>query len=132
MTWQLKSGTARIPTDLPRYIERKLRRSLDRCGDRITKVVVFLRDVNGPRGGVDKACRVLVKARGCRAAVAWVVDPNWYAAIDRAASSVGLIVSREIEKRRTDSRDRQRKAAKSAVRSRKVFSGLPASLPYAS
>ena len=132
MNWQLKSGTARIPADLQRYIERKLRRSLDRFGHRITKVVVFLRDVNGPRGGVDKACRVLVKARGCTAAVAWVVDPKWYAAIDRATARVGLIVSREIEKRRTDSRDRQRKAAKSAVRSRKVFSGLPASLPYAS
>lgn len=132
MNWQLKSGTARIPADLPHYIERKLRRSLNRFGHRITKVVVFLRDVNGPRGGVDKACRVLVKVRGCTAAVAWVVDPKWYAAIDRATARVGLIVSREIEKRRTDSRDRQRKSAKLAGRSRKALAGLPVSLPFAS
>jgi putative sigma-54 modulation protein len=132
MTWQLKSGTTRIPADLPRYIERKLKRSLDRLGDRITKVVVFLRDVNGPRGGVDKACRVLVKARGCIAAVALVVDPNWYAAVDRATSRVGLIVSREVDKRRTDSRARQRKSAKVAARSRRVVAHLPASLPFAS
>ena len=132
MTWQLKSGTTRIPADLPRYIERKLRRSLDRFGHRIESVVIFLRDVNGPRGGVDKACRVLVKARGCGAAVAWVVDPNWYAAIDRATARVGMIVSRELDKRRTDARARQRKSAQVAARSRKVFSGLPSSLPFAS
>lgn len=105
MTWQLKSGTQHIPANLSRYIERKLCRSLERFTHRITKVVVFLRDVNGPRGGVDKACRVLVKARGCSAAVAWVVDPNWYAAIDRATARVGVIVSREVEKRR----ERQRR-----------------------
>jgi putative sigma-54 modulation protein len=131
MTWQLKSGTSRIPADLPRYIERKIRRSLARFGHRITKVVVFLRDENGPRGGVDKACRILVKARGCNAAVALVVDPSWHAAVDRATARAGLIVSRELEKRRTDFRGRQRKAAQSA-RSRKLFSGPSTPLPFAS
>lgn len=132
MIWQLKAGTARIPSNLPQYIERKLRQSLARFGNRVTKVVVFLQDVNGPRGGVDKACRVLVKTRGCSGAVAWVVDPNWYAAIDRATARVGMIVSREVEKRRADARARQRKSADMAVRSRKIFSGLPRSLPFAS
>lgn len=132
MTWQLKSGKTRMPADLPRYIERKLGRSLERFGHRIEKVVIFLRDVNGPRGGVDKACRVLVKAHGCSAAVALVVDPNWYAAIDRATTRVGMIVSRELEKRRTDARARQRKSAQVAARSRKMFSGLPSSVPFTS
>ena len=60
MIWHLKEHGVRRPATLPDHIERRLRFALDRFGDRIARVFVFLHDRNGPRGGIDKICRVLV------------------------------------------------------------------------
>ena len=40
--------------------EEVLTRSLDRFRHRLKKVFVFIDDVNGPRGGVDKQCRCVL------------------------------------------------------------------------
>jgi len=44
------------------YIGRRLRESLVHFEDRIGSVQVRLEDVNGPRGGLDKLCQVVI---GC-------------------------------------------------------------------
>ena len=38
------------------YIERRVRFALERLARPIRKVHVQLRDLNGPKGGVDKSC----------------------------------------------------------------------------
>src|SRR4051812_10993910 len=40
------------------YIERRLRFTLGRFPARIDRLTVRLSDVNGPRGGIDKRCRI--------------------------------------------------------------------------
>ncbi len=46
---------------LRRESERRLRCTTDRFAPYIREIDVVLRDVNGPRGGVDKLCRVIAK-----------------------------------------------------------------------
>lgn len=100
MIWELKNSGARRPKDLPDHIERRLRFALARFGNRIQKTVVFLQDTNGPRGGIDKICRILVKTRGCGVIVAAVIDSDWLAAVDRATTRIGQSVARQIERLR--------------------------------
>jgi putative sigma-54 modulation protein len=100
MIWALKDSGVTRPKDLPDHIERRLRFALSRFAGRIEKVVVFLHDHNGPKGGVDKVCRVLVKARGCGMIMAAVADSEWVAAVDRATTRIGRSVARQIERRR--------------------------------
>lgn len=100
MIWELKDKGARRPKDLPDHIERRLRFALSRFGERIQKTVVFLQDHNGPKGGVDKVCRILVKTRGCGMVVAAVIDSNWIAAVDRATTRIGHNVARQIARQR--------------------------------
>lgn len=100
MLWELKDKGIARPKDLPDHIERRLRFALSRFGSRIEKVLVFLHDHNGPKGGIDKVCRVLVKTRGCGAVVAAVVDSDWVVAVDRATTRIGHTVARQIERLR--------------------------------
>jgi putative sigma-54 modulation protein len=100
MLWELKDKGVIRPKDLPDHIERRLRFALARFDSRIQKVIVFLHDHNGPKGGIDKACRILVKTRGCGAVIAAVVDSDWIAAVDRATTRIGHTVGRHIERLR--------------------------------
>ena len=47
--------------NLKRESERRLHFATDRFRDDIREIDVALRDVNGPRGGIDKHCRVIAK-----------------------------------------------------------------------
>lgn len=100
MIWELKDKGLSRPKDLPDHIERRLRFALSRFDGRIQKVLVFLQDQNGPKGGIDKVCRVLVKTRDCGAVVAAVVDSDWMVAVDRATTRIGHAVARHIERLR--------------------------------
>lgn len=100
MNWDLKDSGTQRPRALPEHIDRRLRFALARFGDRVERVVVFLKDLNGPKGGVDKVCRILVKVRGCGVAVAAVIDSDWVAAVDRATTRIGHNVSRDLDRLR--------------------------------
>ena len=97
MKWELKDAGTRRPSDLPDHIERRLRFALARFSDRIERVVVFLKDLNGPKGGIDKVCRILAKVRGCGVTLAAVVDSDWITAVDRATNRIGHAVSRDLD-----------------------------------
>ena len=98
MKWDLKDAGTRRPTDLPEHIDRRLRFALSRFGNRVERVVVFLKDLNGPKGGIDKVCRILAKVRGCGITLAAVIDSDWVAAVDRATTRIGHNVSRELDR----------------------------------
>lgn len=100
MIWELKDRGTRRPRDLADHIERRLRFALARFGSRIQKAVVFLEDSNGPRGGIDKNCRILVKTRGCGVLVSAVADSDWFTVVDRATTRIGRSVARQIERLR--------------------------------
>jgi ribosome-associated translation inhibitor RaiA len=80
------------------FVERRLEFALDRFADKIARVRVVLGDLNGPRGGVDKSCRIEVHLPGRRAVRAAVVDADAYAAIAAAAHRVAQGVARAVER----------------------------------
>ena len=45
-------------------IEGTIARSLERFSERLTRVEVFLQDVNGEKGGVDRQCTLEARPRG--------------------------------------------------------------------
>ena len=102
---ELKTNAVEGIEGLRNRIDRRLRFALGKFGDRIGRVVVFLSDSNGPKGGIDKSVRVLTRIDGVGLVVAMVVDSDWTVAVDRAAHRIGQNVSRALI------RQRQRKAA---------------------
>lgn len=112
MNWELKDKGVRRPQDLPDHLERRLRFALARFGSRVEKVTVFLHDHNGPKGGIDKVCRILAKVQGCGMLMAAVVDSDWNTAVDRATTRIGHTVSRQVSRLR----DRQVASARMPAR----------------
>ena len=81
-------------------VERRLGFALGRFGDHIRRVDVHLVDVNGPRGGVDKRCRIVVEVPGHGPVVVEEAGGNLVAVIDRAADRVGHAVRRKLDRAR--------------------------------
>jgi putative sigma-54 modulation protein len=104
MLWNLKSDRGHIDPDLTAHIERRLRFALSRFSGRIRRVNVFLADQNGPRGGIDKTCRIVVILRDGGNVVAEVNDVDWVIAVDRATTRIGHSTGRDLARRRAGRR----------------------------
>ena len=78
------------------YTERRLRFALSHAAGRVTAITVVLSDINGPRGGRDKCCRVRIIVKDQQVMVIDDIEDNLYFAIDRAADRAARTVSRRL------------------------------------
>lgn len=85
-----------VSEPLEEHCRRRLAFALGRHADRISHVHVRWSDVNGPRGGTDICCRVLVELDGHGAVVAHALTSDAYASVDLAASKIAAAIARRI------------------------------------
>lgn len=83
---------------LAEHMRRRLGFVLARHSDRIQRVAVRVGDENGPRGGVDKYCRIRVRLLDAPVAMITDVGADLYAVIDRAADRVGRVVVKHLDR----------------------------------
>lgn len=83
---------------LREHIELRVRFALQRFAQRIRKVRVQLRDLNGPRGGLDKSCHLMVCLTP--AATVFIEDrsPSVYAAINRVVDKAATSIVRRVKR----------------------------------
>jgi len=79
---------------------RKLDQKLGKFSSAIQRVSVRLKDVNGPRGGVDQFCRVKVVLDGLPSVVFDKRDASPLVAIDDALTGAERAVRRTVQRRR--------------------------------
>jgi putative sigma-54 modulation protein len=82
------------------HVERRMEFALEQFNTWISHVQVHLEDVNGPRRGIDKQCRILVNLKGGKTIKVEDTDVDMIAVINRAADRIGQVVSREVDRRR--------------------------------
>jgi len=78
-------------------IERRLRFRFDRFSPRIVRVKVWIKDLNGPRGGADKVCAIDVRLRPMGVLFVEDVAEDVLVAADRASERVARSISRAIK-----------------------------------
>lgn len=100
---------------LRRIVERKLRYSLGRFSHTLAGVAADLGDENGPRGGIDKYCRVRVTTRRGAEVFVEAVDSTIHAAVDRATERIARVLDRQAERRRDLRRDVRRGEARADI-----------------
>lgn len=81
------------------HVEHRLQFALRPFPAQISRVVVRLRDLNGPRGGVDKLCRIEVHLPGSGEVIADGLDAQFCAAVDLAADRARRSITRALERR---------------------------------
>ncbi len=72
---------------------------LSKFGPSVKSVELFVEDVNGPRGGVDKGCRIIVKLRKMDEVAVSVNEDTFTKAIARSVNRAERAVSRKIQRR---------------------------------
>ncbi|MHC4393908.1 MAG: HPF/RaiA family ribosome-associated protein [Planctomycetota bacterium] len=82
------------------YVERRLLFALGRFASRVQRVRVACSDVNGPKGGSDKRCRVSVTIPSAPPIVVSDVATDLHVAVDRAADRVSRAVARRLNRMR--------------------------------
>jgi hypothetical protein len=90
-------------TELRDLTERRVRFVLRRLGWLVPRAEVQMSDVNGPRGGIDKRCRVELRTDGAGSVVVASVAKDWRTALDQALARAARFLMR-LWRRGSDSR----------------------------
>lgn len=104
MKIQIRSPHFRVTSALRRYIHNRLQRSLKLVEKRVAGLTLWLKDLNGPRGGEDMRCRILARLDGIGSGIITAEDTDLYVAIDKAANRLQAWTQKALGKRRSQSR----------------------------
>lgn len=91
---------------LREHTERRLKFALSWANDDVRAVAVRLSDINGPRGGNDKRCRIKILLPGTSDLVIEDAETDLYVAIDRAADRIERAVARRLGRLREHRHER--------------------------
>ena len=89
-------GTGITP-ELDGFARRRIYFALARFAGRIRSVAIRLADANGPRGGMDKHCDILITTGAGRALVVRERQAGFHAAVAMAAERAGRAVARQLD-----------------------------------
>jgi putative sigma-54 modulation protein len=107
MQLQIRSKNFRLYNRDREYMERRIQYTFDRFSARISSVTVGLADLNGPRGGADKQCRLVVRMVKSGQITIEETSQNALAAVALAADRAGRAISRQLDRRRNTRHDRR-------------------------
>jgi hypothetical protein len=110
--WRNRVADEETDYDVRESVERRLHRVLRFFPHRVNAVRVYVNDINGPRGGVDKHVRIQVVGSPFGEVVASATGLTLYAAAAEAVLKTGSAVHRSLQRRRT----RRLRARRSSVR----------------
>ena len=105
MKIRIRSKLVEIDETAHAHLERRLEFGLGRFSPRIHRVNVQIVDINGPRGGDDKVCRIEVRLLPTGTLFVADVGPDVYTAIDRATDRIARSVIRAIRRSRDVGRE---------------------------
>jgi len=91
--------------------ERRLRFAIRRLIWLVPRAKLCLSDVNGPRGGPDKGCQVVLKTHGGGNVVIMALARDWRSALETALARAARALVRSLRRRRENHRPRHRAIA---------------------
>ncbi len=99
---------------LQQRVQRSIEFAVDRHRSRIDRVSVYLTDLNGPRGGVDKLCQITAKVRGAAPVMILEKGDGLLAAVNRAAWRLGYRIGRRVHRGRIAGAPEHRETVRAA------------------
>jgi ribosomal subunit interface protein len=90
-----------LSASLKTYVQEHLVDHVERvCDDEAAEIDISLVDVNGPKGGLDKDCRVTVRLPGMSSIHVEETAETLHQAIDAVRDRLEKTLKRQLEKRR--------------------------------
>ena len=100
MEIQIVASEFSLTPSLRERIERRLALAFNHLRGRVQRIVIRLRDLNGPRGGADKLCQVSVTMPGKPQVEIREVQEDMYLAIDGAVKRAAYRAMRLVMRKR--------------------------------
>jgi putative sigma-54 modulation protein len=100
MNIELRSSNLPISEALREHVSRRIDFAVRRFASRIDRIVVRLVDVNGPRGGPDKRCRIIARLSPAGSVIVEATDADVYVAASQAAIRLDERVARALATRK--------------------------------
>jgi ribosomal subunit interface protein len=100
MQIQINAGDVQHSDAIDNRIEEEIRSALQLFGEQVTRVEVHLRNLNGPRHGVDKRCVIEVRLAGFDPLAVEADSDDLYQAVHLAAGKLERAVKHKIERRK--------------------------------
>jgi ribosome-associated translation inhibitor RaiA len=89
-----------LTTAIEQHVRAQIQSQLDKLSDHVVSVDVFLRDINGPRGGLDKKVLMRTRLRSQPMLATEQTRSDLYDAIVAAARQTRRAVKRSVRKRK--------------------------------
>jgi ribosome-associated translation inhibitor RaiA len=112
MRLEIRRRGVKATEELRIHVKERLRLSLGRFARHIGLVRMYLRDVNGTRGGLSKKCRIVVELPPRGRVVVTGANNDIFAAIAGTATRAGFAVKRHVKRRRAMRRAPRRPAGR--------------------
>jgi ribosome-associated translation inhibitor RaiA len=87
-----------MSTAIDQFARDQVRSALLRFNEDILAVDVFLKDMNGPKGGVDKQALIRVRLRNRQVITLETTHENLYAAIKKGSKRTRRAIGRHLRK----------------------------------
>jgi putative sigma-54 modulation protein len=100
----IRAAGVGLTAEAKAYVRQKLGRKLGKFARRVERASVRVDDINGPRGGVDKRCRIKVVLSGLPSVIVEHRHESLRAALDGALARVERAVRQATDMRRTKAR----------------------------
>ncbi len=100
MYLEVNNNQAGMDEEATLRAERLLRFSLSRFNGTVSRVTVTFSDMNGPKGGLDKRCRMSAKMKGAGQLLAENDGHDCIEALSRCLDTLVRAIRRAVEMRR--------------------------------
>ena len=105
MKLSIRTRNIELTDDFRERITRRLDFALDTFEDHIEDGFVYLMDLNGPKGGVDKLCQITVRVRRIGDVAVRETGTTFHAALNRAARRLKYRLSEALRAGDTAARE---------------------------
>src|SRR5687768_5308788 len=101
MEIEVRVSNVAVSEALESHIRRRIDFALRRFAPRVVRVVVRVVDLNGPKGGPDKRCRMVAYLSSpAKNIIVEATDADAYVAVSQAAARLDDCVTRALVRRR--------------------------------
>ena len=98
MDIRIRSQALRLEAPTEAFVREQLQSALQRFDDRVMSVDAFLKDINGPKGGIDKQVLIRIHLRNRQVMATEITRADLHAAVVVAARKAKRAVRRSLEK----------------------------------
>lgn len=101
MNIDIQSRPFSLTESLRDYSDRRIRSALTRFEGRVQRISMWLSDINGPKGGKDKHCRLQIVLAGDTDVVVDETQADMHVAINRAVERAGRSMARKLDRKQS-------------------------------